>query len=106
MIDYLEDFTTFDSGPGQIMLSEKKLYDFLVAGKTKQPLPLPNALQILIKKQEDAFAILKKNRSADIKEHKKLINKFVAGTRLSQERIEFKKEDIRLDENIKRNQDK
>lgn len=91
LIDYLQDFTTFDSGPGQIMLKEKKLYDFLVAGNTKPSLSLPDALQVLIKMQEDAFTVLKRNRRADINQHKKLINKFVDGTALSQNKIKFKK---------------
>ncbi len=88
LIDYLE-FTNFDSGPGQLMLKEKKLYDFLKSGSRNDELDIKTALNLLIEKQEKALPILLQNRQNDINEHKKIINKYDPLKKINQKRIKL-----------------
>lgn len=88
LIDYLE-FTTFDLGPGQLMLKEKKLYDFLKSGQTKPHLQIKDALDLLIKMQEDELPKLLEHRRKNIDKNKKSINSYDPLKKINQDKIKL-----------------
>ncbi|MGH2638162.1 MAG: hypothetical protein ACRDF4_02590, partial [Rhabdochlamydiaceae bacterium] len=61
ILDYL-DFTTFDAGPGQIMLKEREFYETVTIGAPVPTIGIEEKIDRLISKYEDAYSRLLKNR--------------------------------------------
>jgi hypothetical protein len=75
LLDYL-DFTTFDLGPGQMMLQEKKFYEYADSGQTPPTLSLHDKVDKCVTIMHDAYERLLKNRKTRINNLTKQISKF------------------------------
>ena len=66
LVDLLEiiDFLAFDSGPGQLMLKEKKFYDHMESGAPTVSRTIEEKVRLLIALREDGDRRLTENRSA------------------------------------------
>lgn len=79
LLDYL-DYTSFDAGPGQVMLKEKELYSFLAKGETPPELSIEQKVQKCMVIMEDGYRRLQVNREAQIYKYRINLTKFSVGT--------------------------
>jgi len=75
LLDYL-DFTNFDLGPGQMMLQEKKFYEYADSGQKPPKLSLHDKVDKCVVIMHEAYERLLKNRKTRIDELTKQISKF------------------------------
>jgi hypothetical protein len=75
LLDYL-DFTNFDLGPGQIMLQEKRFYEFADGGQEPPKLSLQDKVDKCVVIMQEAYERLLNNRKKRIDKLTKQISKF------------------------------
>jgi hypothetical protein len=75
LLDYL-DFTIFDLGPGQVMLQEKRFYEYADSGQKPPKLSLHDKVDKCVAIMHDAYERLLKNRKTRIDDLTKQISRF------------------------------